>query len=89
MEKITQLCYRFTYVEGSTTLITRCGLLSWIRSGIELHSRDSAQRFLLQSLALRVYRTCDKTRIDEWTGQGGSNASDVFRSLGIGLPDGP
>ena len=83
VEKITQLCCRCTYVEGTTTLVTRCGILAWIRSSMELYSENTRQQRLLHFLAMRVSQTCDKSRVDEWTERGGSNIQDVMASLGI------
>lgn len=74
-QKIIQLCYRCTFVNGSTTLVTRCGLLSWIRSEI---SNNQTQRQILRSLAVQVHKTCDLKRISDWSGQ-----DSVFAGLDI------
>jgi nucleolar pre-ribosomal-associated protein 1 len=63
-EKILRLLLRATHVEGSTTLITRCGLLGWIQ--MMLDNQDPRHR-TLKTLALRVYETCDQDRVDEWS----------------------
>jgi nucleolar pre-ribosomal-associated protein 1 len=63
-EKILRLLLRATHVEGSTTLITRCGLLGWVQ--MMLDNQDPRHR-TLKTLALRVYETCDKERVDEWS----------------------
>ena len=86
-EKITELCYRCTFVGGSTVLITRCCILGWIQSSMELYSDITTQQVLLRSLAIQVYRTCDKRRVNEWTGKGGTNLRSAFASLGIPLSD--
>ena len=86
-EKITLLCYRCTFVGGSTALITRCCILGWIQSSMELYSEIKAQQVLLRSLAMQVYRTCDKSRANEWIEKGGSSLRSAFASLGIPLSD--
>ena len=77
-EKILQLLYRCTYVDGSTILITRCGLLSWIQIEVALDT-DPTSRFLLQSLAKRAYETCDRSRVDQWNG--GDSMELVLRKM--------
>jgi nucleolar pre-ribosomal-associated protein 1 len=51
-------------VEGSTTLVTRCGLLPWIQ--MMLDNQDPRHR-TLKALASRVYDTCDQDRVKEWS----------------------
>jgi nucleolar pre-ribosomal-associated protein 1 len=63
-EKILKLLLRATHVEGSTTLITRCGLLPWVQ--MMLDNQDPRHR-TLKALAVRVYETCDQERVDEWS----------------------
>lgn len=63
-EKILRLLLRATHVDGSTTLITRCGLLPWIQ--MMLDSQDPRHR-ALKTLALRAYETCDQERVNEWS----------------------
>jgi nucleolar pre-ribosomal-associated protein 1 len=63
-EKILRLLLRATHVDGSTTLITRCGVLSWVK--MMLDNQDPRQR-MLKALALRVYETCDRERVNEWS----------------------
>ncbi|KAF1919672.1 ribosome 60S biogenesis N-terminal-domain-containing protein [Ampelomyces quisqualis] len=63
-EKILRLLLRATHVDGSTTLITRCGLLPWVQ--MMLDNQDPRQR-TLKTLAWRVYETCDRERVDEWS----------------------
>ena len=53
---------------GSSTLITRCGLLSWIDSRINASKSLHLDVSALTILARRVYDTSEKTRIDEWSG---------------------
>jgi nucleolar pre-ribosomal-associated protein 1 len=63
-EKILRLLLRATHVEGSTTLITRCGLMGWVQ--MMLDNQDPRHR-TLKILALRVYETCDQDRVEEWS----------------------
>jgi nucleolar pre-ribosomal-associated protein 1 len=63
-EKILRLLLRATHVEGSTTLVTRCGLLPWIQ--MMLDNQDPRHR-TLKALASRVYDTCDQDRVKEWS----------------------
>ncbi|KAL8832293.1 MAG: hypothetical protein Q9191_000347 [Dirinaria sp. TL-2023a] len=78
-EKILQLLYRCTYVDGSTTLITRCGLLSWVQSELALN-RNAARRFFLLSLIERTLDTCDNERLNEWSR---GNMVNLLANLGI------
>lgn len=63
-EKIVRLLLRAVAVGGSTTLITRCGLVSWIK--MMLDSNDYRYREL-RLLAERVYGLCDREKVDEWS----------------------
>jgi len=63
-EKIVRLLFRAAAVGGSTTLITRCGLLSWI--DMMLISNDYRQHELRQ-LAARVFDVCDRDKVMEWS----------------------
>ena len=74
--KIIQLCYRCTFVDGSTTLVTRCGILSWIRG--EMDNNQEARGQVLRSLAVQIRKTCDMKRIDDWAGH-----DSVFAGLDI------
>jgi nucleolar pre-ribosomal-associated protein 1 len=63
-EKIVRLLFRAAAIGGSTTLITRCGVLSWIQ--MRLTVRDHRSN-LLRLLASRLYQTCDTAKVDEWS----------------------
>lgn len=63
-EKVVRLLLRAASVGGSTTLITRCGLVSWIR--MMLDNNDYRHRELRQ-LASRVYGLCDRDKVDQWS----------------------
>lgn len=79
-EKIVHLLYRCTYVNGGTTWITRCGLLSWVQNELALNTRTPAQRFLLRSLVKRVYESSDVNKVDDWSGGG---ATKLIANAGI------
>ncbi|KAI8942533.1 hypothetical protein NX059_000595 [Plenodomus lindquistii] len=70
-EKIVRLLLRATHVGGSTTLITRCGLMPWIQ--IMLDGHDSRHR-ALRLLASRAYETCDQEKVAQWS-------SDAMRDI--------
>ncbi|KAF2497049.1 hypothetical protein BU16DRAFT_549344 [Lophium mytilinum] len=63
-EKILRLLFRAAAVGGSTTLITRSGVLSWIQGQVAL--KDGHQSMLRQ-LALRVWKTSDQQKVNEWS----------------------
>ncbi|OAL45257.1 hypothetical protein IQ07DRAFT_548943 [Pyrenochaeta sp. DS3sAY3a] len=63
-ERILRLLLRATHVGGSTTLITRCGLINWIQ--MTLSSHDPRHR-RLRTLATRVYETCDQEKVAAWS----------------------
>lgn len=62
-EKIVRLLLRAAAVGGGTTLITRCGLVSWIR--MMLDNKDH-RHGALRVLAGRVYELCDREKVDAW-----------------------
>ena len=64
LEKILHLFFRCSFVEGSSTLITRCGLISWVQTRLKYRGPHPA---LFEILTLRVHETCDKNRITEWS----------------------
>lgn len=78
-EKIVRLLLRATAVGGSTTLITRCGLVTWIR--ICLDGRDPRHR-MLRTLASRLFETCDRGRVAEWSN--GTVEEVVARLVDVG-----
>jgi nucleolar pre-ribosomal-associated protein 1 len=63
-EKIVRLLLRAAAVGGSTTLITRCGLVSWIQ--MRLENKDHRHR-MLRELVSRMYETCDQEKVDLWS----------------------
>ncbi|KAF1846825.1 uncharacterized protein K460DRAFT_386959 [Cucurbitaria berberidis CBS 394.84] len=79
-EKIVRLLLRATHVGGSTTLMTRCGLFSWIQ--MMLASHDPRHR-ALRTLAARVYGTCDQEKVAQWSsGTMGETAALLLAKAG-------
>lgn len=63
--KILHVVYRAAQVGGSTTLITRAAIISWIQTqAAEANAKEAA---LLVALARAVYETSDHERIDSWS----------------------
>jgi nucleolar pre-ribosomal-associated protein 1 len=57
--------YRAAQVGGSTTLITRSGVISWIQiQAAEAEEKEHAQ---LAALARALYEKCDRERVDAWS----------------------
>ncbi|EOA87605.1 uncharacterized protein SETTUDRAFT_161136 [Exserohilum turcica Et28A] len=63
-DKTVKLLLRATHVGGSTTLITRCGLIPWIEMMLDGHD---ARQNALRVLAARVYETCDQDKVAMWS----------------------
>ena len=62
--KVIQLLYRCSLVGGSTTLITRFGVMSWIESQ---RARNGLDYKTLESLASQIQKTCEVSRVQEWS----------------------
>ncbi|EPS32349.1 hypothetical protein PDE_07309 [Penicillium oxalicum 114-2] len=63
--KILHILYRAAQVGGSTTLITRAGVISWIH--IRVAEADAKEAALLVALALTLHETSDRARVDTWS----------------------
>ncbi|KAJ5177558.1 Nucleolar pre-ribosomal-associated protein 1 N-terminal [Penicillium coprophilum] len=63
--KILQIVYRAAQVGGSTTLITRSGVISWIQ--IQAAEADAKEAAQLAALARALYEKCDRERVDAWS----------------------
>lgn len=61
------LLFRCTYVEGSSTLITRCGLMGWIVSRLALRESPDGTEKSLRLLATTAYQTSDQERVHNWS----------------------
>ncbi|OOF93007.1 hypothetical protein ASPCADRAFT_209651 [Aspergillus carbonarius ITEM 5010] len=64
--KVLQLVYRSTQVRGSTTLVTRAGILSWIQSQIPVVTAKDTQTFT--AIAQSLKDTSDGDRVSKWSG---------------------
>ncbi|KAK4981887.1 hypothetical protein LTR66_009633 [Elasticomyces elasticus] len=63
-EAVLQLVYRATCAGGSTTLITRSGMLGWLEARVKM--RDRRVRGV-EELMRRLWETCDQKRVREWS----------------------
>ncbi|KAI9724127.1 MAG: hypothetical protein M1812_000846 [Candelaria pacifica] len=63
--KILTMIARATFAEGSTTLITRSGVYSWIKAQISVGGPNDV---ILKRLATRLWETCEQERVSEWSG---------------------
>ena len=68
LDMTIELLFRCTYVEGSTTLLTRCGIHSWI--ALFLRKKDGMIRDKLLLLASRMVNTSDRGRVERWSDGG-------------------
>ena len=72
-EKVCHLLYRCALVGGSTTLITRCSVLSWIRARMAMKGPFD---LLLSCSDSKIRATCDAKHILEWSNGALSCTSD-------------
>lgn len=63
--KILHVIYRAAQVGGSTTLITRAAVISWIQ--LQIAEADTKEVALLSALARTLYQTSDRERVDAWS----------------------
>ncbi|KAJ5690013.1 hypothetical protein N7462_004405 [Penicillium macrosclerotiorum] len=63
--KILHILYRAAQVGGSTTLITRTAVISWIQ--VQVAEADAKEIALLSALAQTMYERCDRERVDAWS----------------------
>ncbi|KAI2920464.1 hypothetical protein CBS147371_3149 [Aspergillus niger] len=64
--KILQLVYRATQVQGSTTLVTRAGILSWIQG--QIPAVKGKETSTLAAIADSLKQTSDNDRVSKWSG---------------------
>jgi nucleolar pre-ribosomal-associated protein 1 len=70
--KVLHLVYRAVQVQGSTTLITRAGIISWIQCQLpEVTGRDAS---VLTVMAQSLYESSDRDRAETWSGGAVSRA---------------
>ena len=64
--KILHIIYRAAQVGGSTTLITRAAVISWIQA--QAAEADGKEIALLSALARALYEKSDRERVHAWSG---------------------
>lgn len=65
--QVLRIVYRATSIEGgSDTLITRFGAVSWLLAQRD-SATDAAEKGTYQALLARLWDTCDRKRIEEWS----------------------
>ncbi|KAK3318537.1 ribosome 60S biogenesis N-terminal-domain-containing protein [Apodospora peruviana] len=70
--QLLKLLYRATGIKGgSTTLTTRFGIVSWLEAQVAwCQDRDGREARLYEALRRRVWETCDRERVGEWSRKG-------------------
>ena len=63
--KILQIIYRAVQVGGSTTLITRAAIISWIQ--VQVTEVDGEEASLFSALACALYEKSDRDRVNAWS----------------------
>ena len=83
--KILDILTAATGIEGgSTTLITRAGVMDWI--AIQLHKTrgGDADDVTLRRLAKRLYETCNREHVDAWSlGSMGRRVQTMVEQTGV------
>lgn len=64
--KILHLVYRASEAGGSTTLITRAGIMDWIKVQVALKDGHDV---ILRQLMRHLFDSCDRDRVEKWGGQ--------------------
>ena len=68
LDRLLDLVNRCTYVDGSSTLITRCGVIAWLSILSKRAQLQPQSRSKLLALSERLYGTCETPKVDEWGG---------------------
>ena len=83
-EKVKQLIlgllWRANSVGGSTTLITRSGILCWIES--QIVSEDSYSNELC-AIAMAIYDSCNQEKINNWAADNISEVIERIKSTSV------
>ncbi|KAL8671196.1 MAG: hypothetical protein Q9168_004292 [Polycauliona sp. 1 TL-2023] len=66
-KRVMELLYRYIQVGGSTTLITRCSLLSWVPSYLTSGQLIQGEDIMLEKLVARCKSDCEQERIHSWS----------------------
>lgn len=65
--RILRILYRATCIDtGSTTLVTRFGVLSWLEAQ-RVACDDAEDAELCEGLMKRIWKTCDQDRVAAWS----------------------
>ncbi|KKF94427.1 putative protein C14G10.02 [Ceratocystis platani] len=68
--KVHRIIYKITYLEGgSTMLVTRFGIVSWLKTQ-KVQATQPSEASVYQALTQRIWETCDKKHVEEWSGEG-------------------
>ncbi|KAL8951700.1 MAG: hypothetical protein Q9222_002348 [Ikaeria aurantiellina] len=67
-EKLLALLFHCVYADGSTTLVTRYSILSWIRCYMARSNFIGSQKVAWADLEQRCRHQCDVERVDDWSG---------------------
>jgi nucleolar pre-ribosomal-associated protein 1 len=66
-EKILRILWSATAIEGgSTTLITRFSVLSWLQAQMRVENKNRGLKVLME----RVLKTCDEEKLRAWSHRG-------------------
>ncbi|KAK6544645.1 hypothetical protein TWF694_001334 [Orbilia ellipsospora] len=77
-KKIVEIVWNAAGVDGgATTLITRTGVISWIKMMLATVT-DEEERVMLKRLAARLWEACDKDYVGQWSE---GNIGRVLESL--------
>lgn len=77
-KKTIRFIFRATYVDGSTTLLTRSGILSWTQAQFALKDSNTV---VLGLLVERLFETCDHGRFGDWSGGSIADAAESITTL--------
>ena len=65
---VLRILYRATQIPGgSDTAITRFGAVAWLRAQAAAAANQEEERELYQALVRRLWRTCDRGRVEAWS----------------------
>ena len=78
-QEILVLLSRCTHVGGSSTLITRSGVVAWVTNRSSSCDNDLEMKARLRTLALRMYETSEQLRIDGWSDSSLNATLDMMR----------
>jgi len=66
--RVFKILYRATCIEGgSTTLVTRFGIMSWLEMQRQDYFLTKEEKLIAAALKERVWRTCDQGRVSTWS----------------------